>query len=182
MSNIYFLKTLVKAVFFLSIVACKSEIGDKKQPILDADLTNNSLAHLNDKNGNYFTLEDLIAQHKGRVVYVDIWASWCTPCKQMMPASAALKKYFKGKNVAFLYVSIDDDSAAWNAAAATFKLENEESFLASNYPKASFFQNNNVSNIPRYFLYDKFGQIIDDNAMRPIEQDLINTIDALLAL
>jgi hypothetical protein len=100
----------------------------------------------------------------------------------MMPASAALKKYFKGKNVAFLYVSIDDNSAAWNAAAATFKLENEESFLASNYPKASFFQNNNVSNIPRYFLYDKFGQIIDDNAMRPIEQDLINTIDALLAL
>ncbi|MDP5102139.1 MAG: TlpA family protein disulfide reductase [Nonlabens sp.] len=168
--------------FIILVTACKPKDSEQSRTILEADLTDNKVLHLTTATDSYTTLDDLITSNKGKVIYVDVWASWCGPCKQMMPASAALKERYKDKDVVFIYVSIDTNIDAWKQSAMSFNLPNEESFLARNYPKASFFQNNNVSNIPRYFLYDKTGRMIDDNAMRPAEQDLANTIDALLSL
>jgi len=176
------MKNTLILIIFILVTACKPKVSGQSQTILDADLSDNNLLHLTTATDAYTTLDDLIAANKGKVIYVDIWASWCGPCKQMMPASAALKERYTGKDVAFLYISIDTNMSAWASSAASFNLETSESFIARNYPKASFFQNNNVSNIPRYFLYDKTGRMIDDDAMRPVDQDLSNTIDALLKI
>lgn len=175
------MKKIVILSFIILTTSCKPGTN-KQRTIADADFTDNKVVHLTDKDGGYTTLEDLVAQHKGAIVYVDLWASWCGPCKEMMPASAALQQYYKGKKVVFIYISLDDKLELWEHAATNFKLKKEESFLARNYPKAQFFQDNIVSNIPRYFLFDKAGRLLDDDALNPAEPELKSTIDQLLAL
>src|SRR4029079_18897319 len=56
---------------------------------------------LKDIDGKYFTFDDL----KGKVVYVDYWASWCGPCRNEMPFSKQLHGMFTPqqlKNILFL--------------------------------------------------------------------------------
>jgi len=137
--------------------------------------------HLEDIEGNSFIYEDIIEQHKGKVIYVDFWASWCGPCRKEMPASQELKERYKDKDVVFLYVSVDQNNSMWEGANSSFQLD-ENSFIALNYPKAKHFQLREVSNIPRYMLYDKNGRMLDDNALRPSNQALTTVIDGLLKI
>ena len=48
-----------------------------------------------------------LSDHKGHVVLVNIWATWCPPCIDEMPSMEALYKEFKGENFEILAVSID---------------------------------------------------------------------------
>lgn len=57
--------------------------------------------YLTDVNKNKNTLENLISENKGKVIFIDFWASWCTPCRAAMPSSRKLKDEYKGKEVVF---------------------------------------------------------------------------------
>lgn len=180
------MKKYILGLSMLLFVACKpaadQNVEEKKRTEVNpaTDLSNDNAVPLNNIQGTATTYDDLIAANKGKVIYVDVWASWCGPCKAMMPASAALKNKFKDKNVAFIYLSIDQNAAAWKASSAHFKIDAADSFIATNYPKGFLFQNYNVSSIPRYFLYDRKGRMMDDDALRPNQPDLANTIENLL--
>ena len=56
------------------------------------------------------------SDYKGKVLVLDFWASWCGPCRQEIPHLKDYYEYFKGKDVAFLSVSIDADRAKWEKA------------------------------------------------------------------
>ncbi|MBI1200403.1 MAG: redoxin domain-containing protein [Phenylobacterium sp.] len=56
-----------------------------------------------------------IADLKGKVVVMNVWATWCAPCKIEMPTLAKLAAEFKGKPVAVVPISIDTPEAAANA-------------------------------------------------------------------
>lgn len=169
------IKFLVLAILFLSI-SCKEKEQEKH-----IYLTDNSVVHLEDLEGNSFIYEQIIEQHKGKVIYVDFWASWCAPCRAEMPASQQLKERYKDEDVVFLYISVDQNNSMWAGANNSFQL-NENSFIAINYPKAKLFQLREVSNIPRYMLYDKNGRMLDDNALRPSNPALTSVIDGLLKI
>lgn len=49
-----------------------------------------------------------LADYKGKVVLVNIWATWCPPCQQEVPSMVRLYKEMKGKDFEILAVSIDD--------------------------------------------------------------------------
>jgi cytochrome c biogenesis protein CcmG/thiol:disulfide interchange protein DsbE len=62
---------------------------------------------LPDMNGKAFSL----AAHRGKVVVVDFWASWCAPCKEEMPVLESLYKRFKDKGLVVVGVSVDNEAA-----------------------------------------------------------------------
>lgn len=122
----------------------------------------------NDENRTRVTLQQLLEQNKGKIVYVDLWASWCGYCRLEFPYSHVMMQEFKDKPVTFLYLSIDDNFQDWMTASEEEGMAGyENSRVLVNYNTAKDILALKVFGVPRYLIYDKNGKLIDDNATRP---------------
>ncbi len=128
-------------------------------------------------DGKAMKLSDL----KGKVVYLDFWASWCGPCKGEMPFAKKVEEKYKDKDVVFLYVSIDADDAAWKSAMQKMQIDGVNTRDDGGGWDGAIAKQYDIRSIPAYFLIDKEGNYAVDNAPRPSSTgDLTNTIDKLL--
>ncbi len=113
------------------------------------------------------TFEEIIERYKGTVIYVDMWASWCGPCRKQMPYSQKLHKKFKNKPVTFLYISVDEKEKAWKRSIKRQKIVGEHYRMS----RANAIKLKEVypdfDTIPRYFIIDKKGEVREDDAPRP---------------
>jgi len=130
-------------------------------------------------NGKEISLADF----RGKVIYVDFWASWCGPCRQQFPFSKMLHEKLSDKQkkqVVFLYISIDNTEDVWKKAVNSLQLEGENALSPGGWNSfvAKYYQ---INSIPRYLLIDKKGNVVDQNAKRPSEegalQDILNLIE-----
>ncbi|MPR31797.1 TlpA family protein disulfide reductase [Salmonirosea aquatica] len=122
---------------------------------------------LTDLSGKKMTFDEVKARHKGKVIYVDFWASWCGPCREAMPASADLRKALKDKKVVFVYLSIDGSIKPWQKASEIEKLSKyAENYLIVNTSTSDFLKQNKLNTIPRYMIFDKTGRLTHANAPR----------------
>ena len=132
-------------------------------------------------DGSTRTLAEMLTQHKGKVIYLDIWASWCAPCVQEMPASAALRRHYQGKNVVVVYLSIDEDHQKWQQASARLLPQVPEQYRFVNQKASRFLKRFTVSSIPRYILLDKYGIMRYAEALRPDDAELKTHVATFLA-
>jgi len=115
----------------------------------------------------------IINSNKGKLIYIDFWASWCAPCRSAMPASRKLHNEFKNKDVTFVYISIDRDFNKWENASEEENLTFDKyNLLSINYPLANFYKELKLNTIPRYLLYDKKGKLLHQNAPGPKGKDI----------
>ncbi len=137
------------------------------------------LKNLESPQNSEFSFNRIIEQYKGKVIYVDFWASWCGPCKHEMPFSLKLQEKFKDKDVVFLFFSTDKDSVAWKQMIKILQITGDHYRLNKAVRKEidSLF---NVRFIPRYVIIDKNGKVIDDKAKRPGNEEVVKKINALL--
>ena len=128
-------------------------------------------------NSKKLSLSDL----KGKVVYVDVWATWCGPCLEEFPHSQKLQQQFEGNDqVAFLYVSVDRDEEKWRKMVDEQKLEGIHIIDPLEGSDTSVWEAYLLSGIPRYILIDQEGKIADAEADRPSSGKLESEIQALL--
>ena len=135
------------------------------QPAPDFDITTS--------DGKHMKLSDL----KGKVVYLNFWASWCKQCVGEIVKEGKMKELIKNKPLEFVYVSIDNDTAAANKLIAKYKMEGL--FTHSNGEwSAPEVQLYGVQSLPAYFLIDDEGKFAAQN---PPPSPLQST-DLILAL
>ena len=144
---------------------------------LIAEQTIDSANNLIGLKGEIITVENLIAKHKGKFILLDLWASWCTPCRQNMPVLKKLEEEYKGKKIAFIYISLDKDVMRWKVASISesLNIKNSYNFLKRNQP--TFIRDYNITEIPRYMLFDDTGKIVNADASGPDSFKLKQLID-----
>jgi len=112
--------------------------------------------------------EVALSDFQGKVVYVDVWATWCGPCKGEIPASKELKKKFVGnKDVVFMYISVDEKKDAWEKF-----LEDDPEWQGVHLITgvgwgSEITEEYMIKGIPRYILVDRNGKIANASAPRP---------------
>lgn len=127
-----------------------------------------------DINGKKVSLDDF----KGKLVYIDVWATWCGPCIQEIPALKQLKEDYKGKNVEIISISIDvqKDFDKWKQMVAEKQLKGVQLF-ADNDWKSEFVKAYGIDAIPRFLLIDKNGNILSADAPRPSDKSIRELFD-----
>lgn len=123
-------------------------------------------------DGSVKMFEDVLAEYKGKVIYVDFWASWCPPCRGEMPSSQKLHSQFEGKDVVFLYVSFDRAADAWKNGIDKMDIKGVHYFPAGDANQAVSTKYG-ITGIPRYMLVDKTGKVINQDAPRPSSGQVI---------
>ena len=126
----------------------------KGQPAPDIELTT--------QDGRHVMLSEL----KGKVVYLTFWASWCKQCVSEMNTVSRVKTLFKNKPVVFVYVSIDNDTAADHKVIAKFNVEGMFAHVDGGW-NATEAQLYGVQGLPSYFLIDEDGNFGVQNAPSP---------------
>ncbi len=116
-----------------------------------------------------------LADLKGKYVYLDIWATWCGPCKMEMPYLKQLEEDFHGKNIHFVSISIDKPNKhqAWKDMIADRELGGIQLFAGEDQ---SFAMEYNITGIPRFILVDPAGKIVSANAPRPSQEQVIRNL------
>ena len=99
-----------------------------------------------------------LADHKGHVVLLNIWATWCPPCIDEMPSMETLYKEFKGENFEILAVSID---ALGARAVAPFMKKYNLSFPALLDPEGTIKSLYQTPGVPESFIIDQQGIVVE---------------------
>ena len=107
---------------------------------------------LQDLAGKSHTLSDL----KGQVVLVNVWATWCGPCKREIPSLVRLYQSRRDKGLEILAVSVDRTSSA---RVASFAERYQMNFPVLLNPRGDVANNYWARSIPSTFLVDKKGVI-----------------------
>jgi len=169
------LKSIITVGILLVGMAAFSQQSNATQALPeDAHLVN-----LRDAANAEMGFKDILAKYKGKVIYLDFWASWCGPCRGEMPHSANMKKQLKGKDVVFVYISSDQDAAKWEGMIKQLQITGDH-YLASQKVHQEYNQLLNVRTIPRYVLVDRKGNIVNTNASRPSNAATTIEIEKLL--
>ncbi|NQX40834.1 Thiol-disulfide isomerase or thioredoxin [Pedobacter steynii] len=153
----------------------KYELARKNQPLLSK--TKDNLLAADGKTIR--TLEQTISESKGKLIILDIWASWCMPCREETPYLIALKKKYQHRNVVFKSISIDKNVSDWIKAGKEDGL-NGNSFLLLDFDQSRFKKAFKIDLIPRYLLIDQNGKMVNDNVPRPSDPKLALLIDRYL--
>lgn len=115
--------------------------------------------------------EHKLSDYKGNLVYVDVWATWCGPCKEQMPALKELEKKFHGQPVTFLSISVDHpkNRSKWEEYVKDEQLKGVQ-LMADKAFESDVAQAYSINAIPRFMIFDGDGNIITTKAPRPSDE------------
>ncbi|MGB9730625.1 MULTISPECIES: TlpA family protein disulfide reductase [Calditerrivibrio] len=138
----------------------------------DSSSKNANLPELKDVGISEF--DQILQEHKGKVILVNFFASWCPPCKAETPEFVETYNKLKDKNFVIIAFSIDDDIQKARQFVADYKIT---------YPvyhaKRELEQKMGVSSIPTNIFYDKNGNLHQAMVGAITADFLINTYETL---
>ena len=127
--------------------------------------------------GGKTKLEDL----RGKYVYIDVWATWCGPCRAEIPHLKKMEEKYHGKNIEFVSISVDvdKDHEKWQKFVTDKELGGIQLFADKNW-NSDFIKAFGINSIPRFILIDPTGKVVKSDAPRPSSAALVELLDSLV--
>lgn len=153
-------RSIVKFAAFLAVVAISCGENANSENAVESDhaafSANSAKAampsfNVEDRNGNTVNLQSL----KGKKVFVNLWASWCPPCRKEMPSIEKLSQSLDSSKVAFVMISLDDNFDKAKKFASAKNLSLPIFYPSENLPPLF-----NVQGIPATFIFNEAGELI----------------------
>ena len=124
---------------------------------------------------NAMLLLSEIDQHKGKVVVLNFFATWCAPCQEEIPGLVKLRRRYPVDKVAILGISLDEDQALVPPFIGKYGI---------NYPvkmaSMDVLRMFNIRSVPHNTVYDVEGRLVGNQPGLIAEKDLQEAIDRLL--
>ncbi len=118
-----------------------------------------------------------LSSFKNKVVYIDVWATWCGPCLRELPHLEKLQEHYsKSQDIVFVSISIDQDKNAWAAMLKDRQMKGTQ-LIADNAWSSKIVSDYRINGIPRFLIIGRDGNIVDANAVRPSSKKLISILD-----
>lgn len=100
-------------------------------------------------------LEQALIKHKGEVVYIDFWASWCGPCRKSFPWMNAVQTQYQAQGFSVISINLDADKAL----AEQFLVETPANFAVIYDPKGKIAKHFKIQGMPSSMLIGRDGKI-----------------------
>lgn len=115
-------------------------------------------------NSKIKTLAEVLTPYKGKPVLIDLWATWCGPCRESFAHIGPIQEYAVANNVQLLYISVDEQPGIdeqWKRMARYFKLKGHHLLIDPEIKQEvySTFGSNGYLSIPRYAIVDREGNL-----------------------
>ena len=135
-----------------------------------------SFNYENHKGGSS-KLEDF----RGKYVYIDVWATWCGPCRAEIPHLKKTEETYHNKNIEFVSLSVDTqkDHDKWKKFVDEKQLGGVQ-VMADKDWNSDFVKAYAIQGIPRFILIGPDGKIVNADAPRPSSPELAQLLDTLV--
>ncbi|MFC2138795.1 TlpA family protein disulfide reductase [Bacteroidota bacterium] len=129
-----------------------------------------------DKQAPIRSFTELTNLLQGKQIYVDRWATWCSPCIEEFKHNESLHEFLKSKKIAIVYLNSDKDITE-NKWYEFIKSHNLRGHLRLNDELKSDLVNKGIfiPMIPQYMIINEKGVVIENNACRPSEGEKLYT-------
>ncbi|WP_298536306.1 TlpA disulfide reductase family protein [uncultured Algibacter sp.] len=159
-------KTKYLLVLLIGFLSCIKDVPTK----FNEAALNDTFISL---DGESVLFKDILETHEGKMIVIDIWASWCGDCIKGMPKVKALQK--ANPEAAYIFLSLDRGQDAWKRGIKKYDVQGEHYYLPNG--KDSAFGNFvNIDWIPRYMVVDSKGNI---KLFKAVEADNNQITEAL---
>lgn len=166
-------------ILLLGIILTLSTCTNKQDFKLAPDI------YILDNENPINSMDELSGKLSGKSIYIDRWATWCSPCLEEFKHSEALHKFLKDKDVEIVYLNSDGDldEKYWfefivDHNLKGFHLRLDSALLADLVRKGIF-----IPRIPQYIIVGKNGEVFENNALKPSSgEDLFDQLNNLLDL
>jgi len=134
--------------------------------------TNGNDFNFIDRNNNKVSLKDF----SGKYLYLDVWATWCKPCKIEYTYLKALEKHFTNdQNIQIISISTDRDFNKWQNYITQNAMSGVQLYSGSNSDFVKFYD---IGALPRFIFIDVNGKIINADEIRPSDPELLPKLES----
>lgn len=140
--------------------------------------------NLNDLGNTDFIGEifkEIRNENQGKVLYIDVWGTWCGGCIGAFPTSNKLYKELNKDKIEFIYLCINSTKENWRKVINEYELKGKN-YLLTKDQSAILSEKFNFHGVPRYLIIDKKGKIVDFNAKHPYSSALKFELQELMEI
>ncbi len=132
--------------------------------------------------GKEISFKKLLSKHKGKVIYIDFWSTYCNPCLKEMPFIETLRKNVENLPVEVISLSLDKDYNGWKNYLARSNVKMDNHYVIKDSFQSELCDYYSINAIPRFFIIDTKSKIVTAKAPRASNPEIKGEIISLINL